>query len=260
MKLSDLADRRFLIAYLTLGYPSKQLFPELARLIADSGADLLELGIPSKLGYLDGIWIKISYWRALGSGINDLDSALELASEISHPKLLLGYYSELGDLAKSFKIISDSGWLGILIPDLGFMGARELKNYAGLCEQYDLSKVFFVQESFPEPIIHEMLKLNPDLIYLGLSYFTGTDYDRYYSDPVSRLNWIAQLAGDIPIAAGFGIKSPEQIPPLINAGARGIVIGSALVQLMEAEDKLGSVAKLELSRLIQQLKQQILRV
>jgi tryptophan synthase alpha chain len=239
---------RFLVAYLTLGYPTPYLTKDYASALVKGGANVLELGIPPDVAIYDGLRIRVSYWRARESGVN-LRRALKIAEEVREaPKIILSYQDLIRDMKGFMSEASNIGASAVLIPDLALGGLSRLELYVEASEMNGLEKVFFFHEGFPDFILKRMRELEPLFIYLGLSPKTGA---HPYTDPIKSLRRVKSLVNDVPVAVGLGLRSTRQVEVLVKEGAEGIVVGSPIVEI--AENNLHIVALKKIREFIDRL-------
>ena len=109
------------IAFLTAGFPSLALTPELVRAACEGGADLIELGFPYSDPLADGPIIQASSQRALENGAT-FDAVLDIASrcDAGVPLIAFTYYNPLyaRGLARSASDLREAGFAGAIVPDL----------------------------------------------------------------------------------------------------------------------------------------------
>ncbi|MEM3065890.1 MAG: tryptophan synthase subunit alpha [Nitrososphaerota archaeon] len=239
--------KKFLIAYMTLGYPTPDAFMEYSDILKSSGADILELGIPPKIAIYDGTSIRLSYWRVREQGI-DRDTMLEIAESVSAIKILLCYLNTAGRLAEFIHSVAKTGASGALIPDLGMVGPAALEEYTKACDAVRLETLFFANYNYPDSTIKIMASYNPAFIYIGLSSITG---EVAYIEPVKSITRARGLIGGIPLAAGFGIRDSSYAKTLASM-VDGIVVGSELVNIIE--ENVATVAKRKVSDFVMSLR------
>lgn len=239
--------KKFLITYMTLGYPTPHAFMEYCEILKSSGADILELGIPPKIAIYDGTSIRLSYWRVKEQGIYK-DAALDIAKSVNATKILLCYLNTAGRLTDFMHSATETGASGTLIPDLGMVGPSALVEYANACDTVGLEKLFFASYNYPDGIIKIMAGYSPVFIYIGIAPVTG---EVAYIDPAKSIARARGLIGNVPLAAGFGIKDVSYVKTLASM-VDGIVVGSELINIIE--ENTTSVAKKKVSEFVTSLK------
>ncbi len=220
--------RRKLVAYVTAGDP---LVFSIVDVLISSGIDLFELGIPSEHPKYDGPAIRKSYRRALERGVT-LEKAFEIIEGFPSSKVLFTYFDlamKVG-LEEFASLASQCSVESVLFPDMLIDYPESLDAYIRICGRYGLKPSFFVTSSFPHRLISKLARLEPAFIYLGLMASTGIllpiTLDR-------TIRIVRKLVGDVPLFVGFAISKPEQVANCVNAGADGIVVGSAILRLLE---------------------------
>jgi tryptophan synthase alpha chain len=240
-----LRNKRTLTAYLTVGDPLTS-DKTIIEALTISGVDIFELGIPTNMPKYDGPVIRASHKRALEKGVTT-DKAFKLTREFTTitgaNTVLLTYFSVALNygLEDFIEKASIAGVSCVLFPDLLIDYVDSLDVYIKLCENYGVEPAFFITSCFPHRLISKLAKLNPAFIYLGLMASTGILLPITISKTIRIMKG---LVGDIPLLAGFAISTPQQISNCIEAGADGIVIGSALLRLLETEQGENRATKL----------------
>lgn len=232
-----LADRtssggKLLIPFFTAGYPSLAATRRLLLCADQAGADLIEIGMPFSDPLADGPTIQFSSQAALESGMTlkkTLSLVAEMASKISVPILLMGYYNPL--LAFGLKRFCGAARIagvgGLIIPDLPPDEAQEL---SAACRDNGVSLTFLVAPTSTDRRIELVGKMSTDFVYaVTVTGVTGARRS-YAADTEAYLRKVRRLAKK-PVVAGFGVSSPESAGRLARA-ADGVVIGSALIDLI----------------------------
>ena len=160
-------NREKLIVYLTAGYPELNSTKDLVLSAIDSGADMIELGMPFSDPQADGPVIQFSNEKAIQNGINlgiIFNQLEDIRQETSKPIALMGYYNQILKWGlKAF--ISDCKSLGIdgiTIPDLPLCEADE---FCKLSKSMDISPILLVAPNTPDENIVKISKKAADLIY-----------------------------------------------------------------------------------------------
>lgn len=224
---------RALIPYLTAGDPSLEVTRALVLEAEARGADLIELGFPFSDPLADGPIIQRASQRALNGGVtllSVLDLARELRGRLRAPLILMTYMNPLlaHGLERVTKEIS-AGFDGLIVPDLPVDEAGPLQRAA---RQAGLDLTFLVAPtSSPERVRLIARRTRGFLYAVSLMGVTGPRAE-LPSDLVSYLRGIRSVT-EKPVSVGFGISHPEQVRTLA-AYADGVIVGSALVRLVEA--------------------------
>lgn len=228
-------NKKALIPFITAGFPRGGLTPEVVRVFSESGADMVELGVPFSDPVADGPAIQASSQKALRNGVGlaeifRMTEKIRRRSEI--PLLLMGYYNPLlaFGLERFARDASSSGVDGLIIPDLPPEEGKELSK---ACRDRGLSLVYLIAPTTPPGRISKIAEVSFDFSYcVSLTGVTG-----------ERKNTSAQLKDFLlsvrmrtkkPFVVGFGISTPRQAR---EAGrwADGVAVGSALVRLFSEE-------------------------
>ena len=220
-----------LVAYITAGFPSRERFREHLRTLADA-ADVIEVGVPFTDPMADGVTIQRASLAALAQGASLAWILEELAAlrGIGPPLLLMSYLNPLlafgiGRLAAS---AAASGVSGFIVPDLPLDESSELR--AAL----DEGKLALVQMVTPVTGAERLAQLcagSEGFVYAVT--MTGTT-GRNVAVPAEVLAYLDRVRAiaALPVCAGFGIRSREQVERL-RGHVDGVVVGSALVEVLE---------------------------
>jgi len=236
-KFRELRSRRegALIAYLTGGDPDPESFLCNAQALIEGGTDILEVGIPFSDPIADGPVIQASSHRALARGITP-SKILGLTAKLSKfndiPIVILTYYNPVmaAGLDKFMKTAEESGVNGVVVPDLS------VEESGPLCQagqKQDIDTIFLASPNTSPQRMKRILERSQGFLYL-VSLFGVTGPRRELSPlALDAVKVVRNLAkGTIPIAAGFGITRPEHVSALLQSGADGAIVGSALVEIV----------------------------
>jgi len=222
-----------IIAYVTAGDPDLKTTEELVCRLAESGADMVELGVPFSDPVADGPVIQAAAGRALKNGVT-LKDVLELTSRLRSrldiPLLVMTYYNPVYSFGlESFvHSASKSGLDGVVIPDLPLEESEALRE---MLQQSGLHLIQLLAPTSSPGRIKEAVKNAGGFIYcVSVSGVTGARNDL----PVSGYELLSRVRSetDLPLALGFGISCPEQVSAL-GDDADAVIIGSAIVRLVE---------------------------
>jgi tryptophan synthase alpha chain len=220
-------ERKALVCYITAGYPDYGRSLDLMRGLQDSGADVIEVGVPFSDPIADGPVIQASSQQALEQGMN-LDRVLEMTAEaaLEIPLVLFSYLNPL--LAAGSNALSRckaAGIDGVLVTDLPVGADPEREAWLGGSE---LAFVRLAAPTTPVERMREIARNGSGFVYLiSRLGVTGERSDV----PAGLAATAARLreATDLPICIGFGIAEPAQAREVAMIGD-GVVIGSALVR------------------------------
>lgn len=228
-----------LIPYITAGHPGPEMTVRLMHRAVESGADLLELGMPFSDVMADGPVIQRACQTALEAGTN-LDGVLAMVAEFRReddqtPVILMGYMNPLerrgvecfaGEAAAA-------GVDALLVVDCPFDEAGDMKQKLN---QAGLHQVFLVAPTSTAERIRRMAPMAGGFVYyVSLKGVTGAaTLDAGSLQPAIQT---IRNATDCPIAVGFGISTPEQAAAAAEA-SDAVVIGSALVSRLDQAESL----------------------
>lgn len=223
-----------LIAYVTVGYPDIEATLETVPVLAANGCDIVELGIPFSDPLADGATIQNASFCALRNGVTPevcLDVARRLHSIIGVPLVFMTYYNPVFayGLDRFCSACAASGVGGLIIPDLPPEEGAGLEEIA---RKRGLDLIYLLAPTSPAERIRLVAKRSRGFIYLvSVAGITGarTRLPEDLGEFVSRV----RKAAAQPLCVGFGISTPEQAAS-VGRIADGVIVGSRIVQLMEA--------------------------
>ena len=236
-KFAQLANdsRGGLITFLTAGDPTPSISRDLLSRLPAAGADIIELGMPFSDPMADGPAIQAASQRALKSGAT-LKGTLSMVRDFrledsQTPIILMGYFNPIYRYG-SQKFVNDAysaGVDGLIIVDLPPEEDEELCHPALTA---GLHWIRLVTPTTDHKRLTSVLQNTSGFVYyVSITGITGT----HSADPETVKRAITQLREmtDLPLAVGFGIKSPEQVHT-VNEFAAAAVVGSALVSKIRA--------------------------
>jgi tryptophan synthase alpha chain len=223
--------RAALVPFLMAGDPSREVFQRLLGGLPGAGADLIEIGMPFSDPMADGPAIQAAGLRALKAGMT-LKGTLDLVRgfrerDDATPIILMGYYNPIYRHG-SEKFVADAtaaGVDGLIIVDLPPEEDEEL------CLPAMAGGLDFIRLTAPttdEARLPTVLKRASGFVYyVSITGITGTRSAATQSveAALQRLRRFTEL----PVAVGFGIKTPGQAAEIARV-ADAAVVGSALVQ------------------------------
>ncbi len=223
--------RAGLIAYLTAGDPDRETSARLFAGLAEAGADLIEIGMPFSDPMADGPAIQRAGQRALKAGMT-LRATLAMVSDLRRrdnatPVVLMGYYNPIYRYGVA-AFASDAvvaGVDGVIVVDLPPEEADELAGPAGAAG-LDLIRLA-TPTSDEERLPAIIAGAGGFIYYVAVTGVTGTRS----ADAVAVTQAVARLRRytNLPVAVGFGIKTPEQAAAVAHS-ADAAVVGTALVE------------------------------
>lgn len=216
-------------AYVTAGYPSPRVFPEVLRSVA-AAADVVEVGVPFTDPMADGLTIQESSRVALEAGVTlrwILDLLEAEAANLSAPHLLMGYCNPF--LAHGLEHLGGSlaraGVSGVIVPDLPLEESGLLKE---VLDPFGIALVQLVAPTTPTARVARLAEASTGFVYaVTTTGVTGGLLEMERAE-LEHLAWVRATAS-LPVLAGFGIRSRDQIAAVASL-VDGVVVGSALIE------------------------------
>ena len=222
--------RAALITYIMAGDPSLEISQELLNSLPAAGADIIELGMPFSDPMADGIIIQDAANRALKAGMNTI-KILEIvnhfrAQNTTTPIVLMGYYNPIlhYGIENFCNDANTAGVDGLIIVDLPPEEDAEL-TAAALAK--NISIIRLISPTTPEARLEKVLKNTSGFVYfISMAGITGTKT----VDPAAVAPHVENIRrySNLPVAVGFGIKTPEHVQAIAGV-ADAVVVGSAIV-------------------------------
>ncbi|OCA78676.1 tryptophan synthase subunit alpha [Chryseobacterium contaminans] len=219
--------------YFTAGIPELENTADIIKLIQDSGADMIEIGMPYSDPVADGPVIQKAHELALQNGmtIEKLFSQLKtIKDEIKVPVILMGYINPVLSFGfeKFCKECSESGVSGLILPDLPPIEFE--KNYQHILKKYNLNFTFLVTPETSDERIQYLDSLSSGFLY-AVSSSSTTGKENTVVKNENYLTRLADLPLKNPVMIGFGIKSKEDFEN-VTEKADGGIIGTAFVNIL----------------------------
>ena len=223
-------NKKALITFVTAGDPDYSTSLNLIKKLPEAGADIIEIGMPFTDPMADGPGIQASYLRAIEAGQN-LIKTIELVKEFRNknndtPIVLMGYYNPIYcyGVDKFLKDISMIGVDGLIIVDL----PPEVDNE--LCIPAKKHGINFIRLATPTSDEKRLKKILVNssgfLYYVSVAGITGSKTPQL-EDIKKKIDFIKSKCS-IPLAVGFGIRTPDQVKNIANI-SDGVVVGSAII-------------------------------
>ncbi|MCW3161072.1 tryptophan synthase subunit alpha [Chryseobacterium oryctis] len=219
--------------YFTAGIPELENTTDIIQLIQDSGADMIEIGMPYSDPVADGPVIQQAHELALKNGmtISKLFSQLKsIKNQIKIPLILMGYINPVLSFGfENFcKECSESGISGLIIPDLPPVEFEN--NYHPILAKYNLNFTFLVTPETSDERILYLDSLSSGFLY-AVSSSSTTGNENAVLKNENYLSRLASLKLKNPVMIGFGIKSKEDFES-VTEKADGGIIGTAFVNIL----------------------------
>lgn len=225
--------RAGLVTFLTAGDPDREMSSAIIEGLPEAGADIIELGMPFTDPMADGPAIQASSIRALNAG-QDMKATLAMVKSFREkdddtPIVLMGYYNPIYiyGVDRFSEDAANAGVDGLIIVDIPPEEDAELREPAN---KAGIDLVRLTTPTSDEQRLPALMEGTSGFIYyVSIAGVTGTKSaaSSNVADAITRI----QKFSDLPIAVGFGIKTPEQAAEIAKV-ADAAVVGSAIVQVI----------------------------
>ncbi len=244
-----------LIPFAVAGDPGPEAFLEVVKAYVDGGADVLEIGYPFSDPVADGPVNQRAAIRAIKAGLNHslfFSLIKEIRSFTDIPIGLLTYANTINHLgAEAFcKRAAQAGIDSILTAD---MPPEESGDLAVSMRRHGIGRVYIVSEFTPDDRMRYICNNVDSFVYVvSRPGVTGADAELSASvkTTLSRLRRVTNK----PAAVGFGISTPKHARGVTKAGAQGVIVGSALVSVIEDAVNKGVSPARALTKRVKELK------
>jgi tryptophan synthase alpha chain len=232
------ANHTALIPYITVGYPSVETTLKVVPLLASSGCDIIELGIPFSDPLADGATIQQASYQSLRQGVTPevcFEVAQQLRQQVEIPLVFMTYYNPvLKFRLEQFCLkCAEVGIDGLIIPDLPPEEGQELEKSTG---RHGLNLIYLLSPASTEERIKLVTSRSSSFIYLvSLIGVTGAR-DKL---PEELEGFVARVKARTkkPLCVGFGVSTPEQARRIAKI-ADGVIVGSRIIQLIKEDNSL----------------------
>jgi tryptophan synthase alpha chain len=244
------------IGFTVGGDPDRDTCVRIANALIDGGTDILELGIPFSDPVADGPVIQKADDRALAAGTTPsviFEIVREIRTFSDVPIVFLTYYNIVyrRGIGRFYQEARDAGVDGILIADMPVEESDEVCNAAA---QYGIDPIFLITRTTSDERIRKIAAKARGYLYLvSVLGVTGVR-DTVESGAIDLLNRVRKYT-DIPLALGFGISIPDHAKTCASAGADGVIVGSAIVAIVERNLGRADVMKKELKEYVARMKE-----
>ena len=252
------ANRAALVTFIMAGDPDHATTAQILAELPEAGADIIELGMPFSDPMADGPAIQAAGLRALASGAT-MHKTLELvrgfrAKDQTTPLLLMGYTNPILAYGpeKFLAAAQEAGVDGLIVVDLP---PEEDTDFAAAAQKLDIAITHLATPTTDAGRMPQVLRgATGFLYYVSIAGITGTKSatEAPIRDAVSLFRQHTKL----PIAVGFGIRTPEQVRT-VAAIADGVVVGSALIDRiatnLDGKGKAGAQLTQDVCGLVRQL-------
>lgn len=235
--------RKALIPYLTAGDPYPDATVDIMRAMADGGADVIELGVPFSDPMADGPVIQKAAERALVHGIGTWQVLSYVRTfrdgNERTPIVLMGYANPVERYGVE-RFVADAaaaGVDGVLLVDCP---PEECEDFARTLREHRIDPIFLLAPTSTDARIQAVARIASGYVYyVSLKGVTGAGH----LDVAGVGAMLPRIKAHVrlPVGVGFGIRDAETAKA-VGAVADAVIIGSALVQLLECEPRDGVAA------------------
>ncbi|MGA6097744.1 tryptophan synthase subunit alpha [Stutzerimonas marianensis] len=228
-------NRAALVTFITAGDPDYATSLQILKGLPAAGADIIELGMPFTDPMADGPAIQLANIRALAAK-QDLAKTLKMVREFRQddqttPIVLMGYFNPIHKMGVERFIAEavEAGVDGLIVVDL------PPEHNEDLCDPAQAAGIDFIRLTTPTTDDKRLpVVLNGSsgfVYYVSVAGVTGAGSAtlEHVEEAVARL----KRHTDLPVAIGFGIRTPEQAASVARL-ADGVVVGSALIDQIAA--------------------------
>ncbi|MDB4951030.1 MAG: tryptophan synthase subunit alpha [Gemmatimonadetes bacterium] len=224
--------RAALVPYVTAGHPSPADTPAVLRMLAEEGADVIEIGVPFSDPLADGPVIQRSSFEAIGQGADlrwVLRTLADFRREHDTAVVLFSYLNPIlrHGLDRFLDDASEAGAQGVLVTDLPVGSDPETER------RFDDSALDLIRLVAPTTLPARVARIAAAsrgfLYYVSRTGVTGTQAE--LREGLARQVEAVRAVSPVPVAVGFGISDAAQAATVAQV-ADGVVVGSALVQAL----------------------------
>jgi tryptophan synthase alpha chain len=238
-KLFENKRENLLTVYFTAGYPKLDDTETIICSLAESGANIIEIGIPYSDPLADGPVIQESGMAAIDNGMTLqvlFNQLTDIRTKTQVPLILMGYFNQLLQYGVD-KFLDDcvkTGIDGLIIPDLPLMEYEQF--YKDKLTQRNISISFLITPQTEESRIHKVDALSTGFIYVvSDSSITGMKTG-ISNQQISYFERIKSLQLRTPQLIGFGISDRESYLTA-SKYANGAIIGSAFIKHLKDKNE-----------------------
>lgn len=231
IRKANKSGRKAIIPFITAGFPHPGEFWDHLDKLDQAGADIIEIGVPFSDPVADGPVVEEASRRSLEYGINLQDLLADLSVRTGRYKaalVLMGYYNPFLQygLQKLARQAINAGVSGFIIPDLPYEEAEPLKK---VLANYGIALIPLVGPNTSYERMQLYAKDTQGYVYVvSVMGITGARDNIALS--ITKTLDMAKAAFSVPVALGFGLKSPAQLEILPqNSQPDAAVMGSALL-------------------------------
>jgi len=228
--------RSALVGYLPAGFPSVEGSVRLIRAMAESGCDVIEVGLPYSDPVMDGPTIQAAAEQALAAGMRTTDVFTVVEeSAAAVPTLVMTYWNpvERYGVERFAAALAGAGGAGLITPDLI---PDEAAAWIAAADEHDLDKVFLVAPSSTDARLATTTAACRGFVYAtAVMGVTGARDE--VSTMAPRLVERVRKVTTIPVGIGLGVSHGRQAAAIAEY-ADAVIVGSAFVRAVQQSDGL----------------------
>ena len=235
------------IPFITCGDPDAATTAAAVRAMAESGADLIELGIPFSDPTAEGPVIQGANLRALEGGMTTdgvFELVRDLRRDVTIPMVFMTYANVVFsyDAERFIRTCSEVGIDGLILPDLPF---EEKEEFQPICKKYGVDLISLIAPTSANRIA--MIAKDAEGFVYVVSSLGVTGMRSEIKTDLSSIVKVIRENTDVPCAIGFGISTPEQAAKMAGI-SDGAIVGSAIIKILaeygqDAPERIGEYVK-----------------
>ena len=224
------------IPFITCGDPDLETTAALVRATQESGADLIELGIPFSDPTAEGPVIQAASTRALAAGTTTdrvFDLVRDLRRDVTVPLVFMTYANLVFSYGteRFLRQCAETGVQGLILPDVPF---EEKNEFAPACRAHGLELISLIAPT-SEARIGKIAREAEGFVYC-VSSLGVTGVRAEITTDIGAMVRLVKAEKDIPCAVGFGVSTPAQARQMASQ-ADGVIVGSAIMKLIAAHGR-----------------------
>ncbi|HYP84767.1 tryptophan synthase subunit alpha [Variovorax sp.] len=240
--------RRALIPYVTAGFPQADITPALMHAMVESGADVIELGVPFSDPMADGPVIQKAGEAALALGVG-MRQVLDMVRDFrirdgATPVVLMGYanpierYEQVNGAGAFVRDAAAAGVDGVLVVDYP---PEECEAFAEALRGHGIDLIFLLAPTSTSERMQQVARIASGYVYyVSLKGVTGAGH--LDTEAVGRMLPRIREHVKIPVGVGFGIRD-ARTAQAVGSAADAVVIGSRIIQLAEDQPREQAIAR-----------------
>lgn len=223
--LERVFSRRALIPFITVGDPNLECTAKLIRVMADSGADMIQMGIPFSDPVVEGPVVQAANSRALSKTITSddvFDMVMELRKDCDIPLAIRTYANQVFvyGIERFMKRCKEARICTLLIPDIPF---EERSEFQGTCNKYGVSLITIITPSYRER--EDMIASGGD----GLLYFIPSAGEALGGERLEELVVHAREVSNLPCVIGS-----DSLIYGVHTSADGVLLVPDIMEIIAA--------------------------